>query len=124
MSDDNDHPELAGYQPGEGPVRRPVARHVMRVVVIIGLIGLVLPGLVVTIGTQVSTAAEACRIVVDGTAPDATAANERFELMGPEGPGWYCYAQQFNGSDVLLRFLGLIPGLRLEPGGTQGGVPA
>jgi hypothetical protein len=124
MSDDDDHRELADYVPGDGPVRRPVARHVMRVVVIIGLIGLVLPGLVVTIGTQVSTAATACRIVVEGTAPDAVSANERFELMGPEGPGWYCYARQFDGSDQLLRFLGLIPGLRIDPDGTQGGVPA
>lgn len=116
MSDDH-HPELAGYEPGDGPVRRPITRHVMRVVVIIGLVSLVLPGIVVTLSTQASTASTACGLVVAASAPDAVEATARFELMGAEGPGWYCYARQFDGSETLLGALGIIPGLSFEPSG-------
>jgi hypothetical protein len=79
--------------------------------VLLGLVGLILPGVLVTIGTQVVTAEAACRLVVGRSVPDALGASARFEPGGPEGPGWYCYAQQYGGSEVLLRSLGLIPGL-------------
>jgi len=32
-------------------------------------------------------------------------------VTGPEGPGWYCYSVRFGGTEILLRSLGLIPGL-------------
>ena len=32
-----------------------------------------------------------------------------------EGPGWYCYAQQFDGTEILVGSLGLIPQSRFAP---------
>lgn len=109
---DEYHPELAGYDPGDA--RRPQSAtrlRVLRIMVVLGLVGLILPGLLFTVGTQLSTATAACEIVVRDAVPDATGSSARFEPGGPEGPGWYCYAQQYGDTEVLLRFLGLIPGL-------------
>lgn len=111
MSNDDYHPELAGYEPGEvRPSRSVVRQRVMRTIGALGLVALVLPGLLVTIRVQGSTAAEACRIVVATQDAEAIGSRSRFEL-GPEGPGWYCYAVRFGGAEILLRSLGLIPGL-------------
>jgi hypothetical protein len=68
----------------------------------------------VTVSTQIATAGAACTIVVARSAPDSVGADARFELTGAEGPGWYCYAQQYGGSEILLRSLGLIPGLSTQ----------
>jgi hypothetical protein len=113
---DEYHPELAEYDPDESRPSRSVARvRVMRVMVVLGLAGLLLPGVLVTIGTQLSTADAACRIVVAASAPDSVGSAARFELLGAEGPGWYCYAERFGGGEILLRSLGLIPGLSGDP---------
>jgi hypothetical protein len=104
--------ELAEYDPGDpGPSRSARRLRTMRILVAIALLGLVLPGVLVTVGTQISTADSACRVVVAATAPDSIGARARFEVMGAAGPGWYCYAVRFGGSEVLLRALGIIPGL-------------
>jgi hypothetical protein len=113
---DEYHPELAEYDPEESrPVHSATRTRVMRVMVVLGLVGLLLPGLLVTVSTQLSTADAACRIVVAASAPDSVGAVARFELTGADGPGWYCYAQRFGGGEILLRSLGLIPGLSGEP---------
>jgi hypothetical protein len=110
----DDEPELAGYVPREeGPVRHPVTLTVMRVV-----IALVLPGVVYTIGVQMQTADAACRIVVKSGDPQAVGAIARFQAWGGNGPGWYCYAKAFDGSETMLRALGIIPGLQYQPSGT------
>ena len=115
MSDDEYHRELAEYEPGEGASVSHLRRmRIMRVFVFLGVIGLVLPGIIVTIGMQLRTSDAACRYVVAQKAPDSVAANARFQLFGGDGPGWYCYAEQFGGSEILLRSLGLIPGLRFD----------
>ncbi len=112
MSDDDYHPELAEYEPGEArPSRSAIRLRGMRIMVVLGLAALVLPGLLVTIQVQGATAAAACRIVVETHDPEAIGLTTRFELTGPEGPGWYCYAVRFGGTEILLRSLGLIPGL-------------
>src|SRR5688572_24514696 len=112
---DEYHPELAEYDPGDSrPVHSVARTRAMRIMVVLGLAGLILPGILVTVGTQISTASAACRIVVARTAPDSIDAVARFELGGG-GPGWYCYAVRFGGDEVLLRPLGLIPGLTGEP---------
>lgn len=109
---DEYHPELAGYDPGDGRRAHSAMRvRVLRVMVTLGLVGLILPGVLITITTQIATADEACSRVVAQGAPDAVGSAARFELGGPEGPGWYCYAVQFGGIEVLLRSIGLIPGL-------------
>lgn len=116
MTDDEYHRELADYDPGEGsPVHSVARRRALRIMVTLGLVALILPGVLVTISTQLSTAAAACRVVVAQAAPDSVGSSARFELMGAEGPGWYCYAQRFGGSEILLRALGLIPGLTSPP---------
>jgi hypothetical protein len=120
MADDY-HPELAEYDPDESGRSRSATRmRVMRVMVVLGLAGLLLPGVLITIGTQISTADAACRIVVAAAAPDSVGSVARFEVLGAEGPGWYCYAERFGGSEILLRSLGLIPGLSGDPVGPPG----
>jgi hypothetical protein len=109
---DEYHPELAGYDASDSRRVHSAARlRAMRIVVVIGLVALVLPGVLFTVSTQISTASAACALVVAREAPDSTGSSARFELGGAEGPGWYCYAPQYGGSEVLLRSLGLIPGL-------------
>jgi hypothetical protein len=99
-------------------VRHPVTITVMRVVIVIGVVALVLPGLIYTIGMQIQTADAACRIVVRADDTEAVGAVARFQLGGGNGPGWYCYAKSFDGSELMLRALGLIPGLSYQPSGT------
>lgn len=118
MSDrDDTHPELAGYEPGDGrPLRHPLTLKVMRIVVILAIAGLILPTVFSTVSTNISTASRACDIVVAQQAPDAVSSAARFELLSqPDGPGWYCYAVGFDGREVLLQFLGAIPEIRRAP---------
>ena len=111
MNDEYDEPELAGYQPhGEKPLRGRHLTTVMRVVVVLGLAGLLLPGILVTMGTAQRTAETACARYVAVLAPGAVASSTRFELFSAAGLGWNCYAIGFDGDQVLLRSLGLIPG--------------
>jgi hypothetical protein len=118
---DDDPRELTDYEPGYARPARSVMRlRVMRIMVAAALIGLVLPGVLVTIGTQISTADAACRIVVGSTDPEAIDAIARFEVGGAEGPGWYCYGVRFGGTETLLRSLGLIPGLSPRQGDVPG----
>lgn len=118
MSDEEYHPELAGYVPSEGrPVRHPLMVTATRIVIVIAVIALVLPGLLYTIGVQMQTAAAACRIVVQAGDREATGSVARFEAWSGNGPGWYCYARSFDGSELMLRGLGLIPGLSYQPSG-------
>jgi hypothetical protein len=107
----DDEPELAGYQPhGEKPLHSRHLYTVMRVVIVIGLIGLVLPGIVITIGTANRTAESTCAIYTQYYAPEAVGFSARFELVSASGLGWNCYAEQFGGGEVLVQSLGLIPG--------------
>lgn len=107
----DDEPELAGYEPhGDRPLRSPHLMTVMRVVVVIGLIGLLLPGILVTISTASRTATAACGIYAAYYAPEAVSFSARFELVSAAGLGWNCYAVEYGGGEVLVQSLGLIPG--------------
>ena len=111
MQDHNDdEPELAGYEPHERPLRSPHLMTVMRVVVVLGLVGLILPGILVTAGTANNTAQRACAAYTAYYAPEAISFSTRFELFSPAGIGWNCYAVPFAGDEVLIASLGLIPG--------------
>ena len=71
--DDEYHPELADYVPTEGrSIRHPVTLKVIRVVIVIAVVALILPGVIYTLRVQVATAGAACAIVVSASAPDAT----------------------------------------------------
>jgi len=114
MSDDELPPELAGYEPGEARVRRgPRAQRMGQLVVVVAIVALVLPGALIGLSTALRTAELACRVVGSTEAPDAVALEARFELSGHEGPGWYCYATEFGGREIQLRFLGFIPNVRV-----------
>ncbi len=106
----DDEPELSGYVPHEKPLRSRHLTTVMRVVVVLGLVALLLPGILVTMGTAQRTAERACATYVAVLAPGSTAASARFELVSAAGMGWNCYAIDFDGDQVLVRALGLIPG--------------
>jgi hypothetical protein len=83
----------------------------MRVLGLVGLGGLVLPGVLVTVSVASRTADRACAIYVSRDAIRATAPDARFEVGGTNGLGWNCYAQQFDGSDVLVEEMGPIPAM-------------
>ena len=115
MTDDeyDDEPELAGYQPArddDRPLRNPHLVTVMRVVVVVGLVGLLLPGILITAATASATATRTCAIYTAYYVPEAVDFSARFELFSPAGMGWNCYAVQYGGDELLVRALGLIPG--------------
>lgn len=113
---DFDEPELRGYEPhAERPLRSPHLRTAMRVIVVIGLLGLLLPGILVTVGTASRTATATCSIYTAYYAPEAVSSSARFELLSSAGTGWNCYAIEYGGTEVLLRSLGLIPGGAVVP---------
>lgn len=115
--EDETPPELAGYEPGEvGALRGPRMRRIARFVVVLAVVGLVLPGVLIGIGTATRTAELACEVVGSSEAADAAMLEARFELTGGDGPGWYCYATDFGGHELQLRFLGFIPEVRVVPG--------
>lgn len=107
---DDDEPELAGYEPHERPLRGARFVLVLRVAVVLGLVGLVLPGILITMGTANRTALATCAAYTEYYAPEAVSFSTRFELFGPAGIGWNCYAVEFGGDEILLASLGLIPG--------------
>ncbi|WP_187264935.1 hypothetical protein [Homoserinibacter sp. GY 40078] len=112
--DDEIPPELAGYEPGEGgALRGRRMRQMARLVVVLAVAGLVLPGVLIGIGTAARTADLACTVVGASRAPDAVALEARFELSGGDGPGWYCWATEFGGREIQLQFLGFIPEVRV-----------
>jgi drug/metabolite transporter superfamily protein YnfA len=114
MQDDDrdydDEPELAGYEPHGRPLRSPRLVRVMQVVVVVGLIGLILPGILITLTTANRTAQATCAAYTGFYAPTAVSFSARFELFSPSGMGWNCYAVAFGGDETLVRALGLIPG--------------
>lgn len=115
MAYDDDEPELAGYQPHDRPLRSPHLKTVMRVVVVVGLIGLLLPGILVTLSTANRTATVACSIYTAYYAPEAVSFSARFEFVSAAGIGWNCYAVDYGGDELLVRSLGIIPGAVTVP---------
>lgn len=107
------HPELAGYEPHDRS-RRSRRTTTIRVVVIVGLLALILPGILVTVYTADRTAQYSCAAYTAYYAPDAVGSVARFDLVGPS-IGWNCYAQFFGGSEIVIATLGLIPGGRPLP---------
>ena len=113
MSDE--HPELTGYEPGDGrPLRSARLLLAMRIIVVVGIIALVLPGIVTTLSVGSATANRSCAQWVAFDRPDASGSSARFELFGPGGIGWQCYSVGAFGGDERVASLGIIPsGARL-----------
>jgi hypothetical protein len=108
--DQDDEPELAGYEPTGGhSVRRERMRTMMRVIVVVSLVALVLPGILGSLAIANRTAQASCAAYTAYYAPLAVESVTRFELFGA-ALGWNCYALEFGGGETLVANLGLIPG--------------
>lgn len=118
---DDAHPELSQPSPDERPVRHPLVQRLLRIVIVIGVLALLLPPVLSSITTQGRTAELACRTIVSSYQLRGVTAVAALELFGPEGPGWYCVARETDGTETMLGYLGLIPGLGNLP---EPGVPA
>ena len=108
---EDEQPELVGYIPNEGrPLRSRRMLIGMRVVVIVGVVGLIVPGIIGEIMLNFQDAAQSCKLWVRYEHP-GDSSNARFELFGPNGSGWQCYtgADSFGGSQFVAS-LGWIPG--------------
>jgi hypothetical protein len=111
MTDYYDEPELAGYEPhGERPIRSPRMQRTLRIVVILGIVALVLPGILTTYSLARATAQAACAATVATLSRTATGSRVQFEFFGPGGVGWQCYTVGAYGGDRKpVAPLGLIP---------------
>ncbi len=81
----------------------------MRVIVVVALVALVLPGILGSLVIANRTAQVSCAAYTDYYAPMAIESVTRFELFGA-ALGWNCYAHEFGGKETLVANLGLIPG--------------
>lgn len=107
----DEHPELEGYEAfDEKPLRSKHLTTVMRVVVVLALVALVLPGIITTMSVASSSAQAACATWVDFEVAGPSGSTARFEAFGPGGLGWECYSVGAFGGDKHIVSLGLIPG--------------
>lgn len=116
MSDHDDIPELRDSEPDDRPLRSRRFTTVLRVMVILGVLGLVLPGALSTYRVQEITAQAACEIWVAYEVAGPSGADARFEVFGPGFIGWECYSVGAFGDDGHIASLGLIPGPPRLPG--------
>jgi hypothetical protein len=108
------HPELADYEPFEQrPLRSKRTTYLIRIVVIVAIGALVLPGVLTTYSFAESSANASCAIWVDHQEPTQHRAFARFEAFGPGFLGWECYAVTAEGTAHVLS-LGMLPGLSEE----------
>jgi hypothetical protein len=80
----------------------------LRLVVLLAVLALVLPGVFTTVSVGTSNAWRACTYrsaLVDPSLRPAP----RFELFGPGGLGWECYAIDRLGDETHIDSMGLIP---------------
>ncbi|MCU1442806.1 MAG: hypothetical protein JWQ59_956 [Cryobacterium sp.] len=107
----DEHPELAGYEPHDRnrPLRGKHMTTIMRVVVVLGLVALVVPSILTTVQVASRTADSGCVVAVARYHPFAESFDARFELSGPGGFGWQCYAIDTNERETFVIPLGIIP---------------
>jgi hypothetical protein len=118
----DDHPELNNYEAGDGrPLRSKHLTTVMRVVVVLALVALVVPGVITTMSVSSATAQRACATWVAYEVAGASGSEARFEVFGPGGAGWECYSVGAFGGDEHIASLGLIPGPARLPSGVPVG---
>ncbi|MDJ0339190.1 hypothetical protein [Cryobacterium sp. PH31-O1] len=113
----DNHPELSGYEPNDAyrPLRGKHFTSILRIVVVLGLIALVVPGVLTTMRVASDTAANACATAVAQYYPAAVDFDARFEVAGPGGFGWQCYAVDLNERDTFVQSLGIIPSAPRQP---------
>ena len=92
----------------------------IRVMVLVTVGAMLLPGLAGLYSVSASAASQACIIATIHEAPDATGVSVPFQFFGPGFIGWECYATGTFGGDRHIISLGLFPGLvSLPTGGTK-----
>jgi len=84
-------------------------RRLIRWVAITTMLAMVVPGVLLSIGTAQSTAASSCRLAADLVGSERAPARAAFELTNLDTLGWNCYVVTGNG-EVRVALLGLIPG--------------
>ena len=115
MSDYEDHPELVGYEAGDGrPLRSRRMIVATRLIVVLALVALIVPEIVTQVMVVSNAAQESCRRWVRYEDPGA-GHNVTFELFGQGGVGWQCYAVGGFGGGKYIAPLGLIPGTPVFP---------
>lgn len=102
------HPELANYEPHERPIRSPRTLLFMRVLVIVAIAALVLPGVITTYTFAQSSAQNACAVWVNHEIAQQHTSFAKFQ-----GFAWQCYAVTADGTTIVTS-LGLLPGLNAE----------
>ncbi|MFT4123644.1 MAG: hypothetical protein QM635_07425 [Microbacteriaceae bacterium] len=105
--DEDYHPELADYEPFERS-GRPRRGRLMRAFVVLVVLALVAPAVATTVSVARSTAVSACAYWASVEIASQRRSEARFELGGPGGIGWECYAHTAAGEE-FVRSLGLIP---------------
>jgi hypothetical protein len=118
VSDSDNPPELSEEwdDEDEGPKAWERRNRVLRIVGIIALVSLVLPGVLVTWTTSSRAAGVACEIAVTYYAPAAVTSQARFEMLPLNTLGWNCHAVMADGRTLRVASLGPIPGQpRLVP---------
>ena len=93
------------------PLRSERRRRVLRVVAIVGMGLLVLPGLIGTLGQANRSASYACEIARQYYAPNAAGVEAKFRIFPLEAAGWQCFVPLDGGRDMLIATLGPIPGM-------------
>jgi hypothetical protein len=112
--DEDEHPELAGYEPHRPrSLRSKRTLLILRVVVVIGIASLLLPGIVTMVRVGANTADMACADFVAFERPDSPSYEVRFQLFGPGVAGYECYTKDAFGGDEHIASLGVIPSGRV-----------
>ena len=102
------HSELANYEPHERPIRSPRRLFAMRVLVVIAIAGLVLPGVITTYTFAQSSAQNACAVWVNHEVAQQHTSFAKLEVLS-----WECYAVTADGTTHITS-LGMLPGLDAE----------
>ncbi|WP_022886628.1 hypothetical protein [Glaciibacter superstes] len=115
------HPELSGYEPpDERPLRSRRVKTAMRIIVAVGLVALVVPGILTTMNVASRTAIASCQVQTAHYYPDAVDFDARFEFAGAGGFGWQCYSIDRNERETFVVPLGIIPSApQLAPRGVR-----
>jgi len=111
-------PELSDEWDDEpaGPSRMAKRARVMKIIGIVALVSMVLPGVLVTWSTSRGTATAACSVAVAYYAPTAATWQARFDVLPLRQIGWNCYVSTDDGFTLRVAHLGIIPGLpTLQP---------
>jgi hypothetical protein len=106
-------PELSDEWDDEPTGPSPLHRRtrVMKIVGIIALVSMVLPGVLVTWSTSRASANAACAIAVAYYAPAAQRWQASFDVLPSRNIGWNCYVYSDDGFVLRVAHLGIIPGV-------------